>query len=235
MSLELLSVLAYAAGGGGAAGVVTVTRANEPDPEPVECPIAGDFIPSVGGRVWVETGTGSWVALAPELAPAVVVPDTYPRGMIFRHTTTGDWILSTTPGVESTIAQTDPWPVVGNRIYEVKLFGAHSVITGGSGFSVGDYWEFWLEREVNSSGSWAEFPSANVAIPAHVRIRANVAIAMRFPLPVLIGLYIPAISANVAFRAQATKGAGASTVTTNVGTNSGASPIGLTVTDVGTA
>jgi hypothetical protein len=63
--LELLEVTAYSPSATGA-GTVTVIRANEPDPEPVDCPVAGPFTPTVGGKVWVETGSGSWVAVAPE-------------------------------------------------------------------------------------------------------------------------------------------------------------------------
>lgn len=67
--LELLTVLAWSPAVTGA-GIVTVARSNEPDPESVDCPVAGAFTPVVGGRVWVETGSGSWVAVAAEATGA---------------------------------------------------------------------------------------------------------------------------------------------------------------------
>lgn len=229
--LELLEVAAYSAGSGGLAGTVTVIRANEPNPEQVECPVAGDFTPTVGGRVWVETGVGSWVAIAPELA-APVDPSAA-LGIRWICYQTNNWTLNVT-GTEETICATDPpLAVKHGRSYKVTWAGGHSIVTGGSGFSVGDYWEFWLEREVNNSGSWAEFPAAPSSFPARMRLRTNQAIAARFPPVVLIGYYMPAIPADVAFRVRGVKGSGASTVTCTLDTNGGASPETLTVEDTG--
>jgi hypothetical protein len=105
-------------------------------------------------------------------------------------------------------------------------------VSGGSGFTVGDFWEFTLERRVGGvSGTWDQLPG----IPALVRVRANVAIAARFPIPITVGVYQPSASAaQVEFRARATKGGGAATVTTGVGANGGTSPLQIHVEDMGT-
>lgn len=71
MPLEILTVTARDP----AALTVTVARANEPSAEPVVCPVAGGWVPKVGGTCFVETGSGSWVAVgAPAVAGAGAIP-----------------------------------------------------------------------------------------------------------------------------------------------------------------
>jgi hypothetical protein len=156
----------------------------------------------------------------------------YPRGEVGIGTNSTDINLSTTAGVDSTYVACTVNNVRAGHRYKVTVAGGHSFVSGGSGFTVGDFWEFTIERDVNASGVWGQLPG----IPITVRVRANVAIAARFPMPVLIGYYHPSAAANsVLFRARAQKGGGAGTVTTGLGTNGGASPFSIVVEDLGTA
>ena len=161
--------------------------------------------------------------------------DRYPgKGLVVFGSTTADTTLSTTAGTYSTIVGGDnSCDVEAGHWYRVWLAGGHSFVTGGSGFTVGDFWEFTLERRVGGgAGTWDQIPG----VPALVRVRANVAVAARFPIPQVVALYQPSASAStVEFRARATKGGGAATVTSVVGTNGGSSPLQIYAEDIGTA
>lgn len=166
---------------------------------------------------------------------APTLGQSYPRGLVAFGSNNTDVTLSTTAGVASTIVGVDTpasgaIDVIAGRWYKVTLCGGHSFVSGGSGFTVGDFWEFSLERDVNASGVWGPL----TGVPANVRVRANVAIAARFPIPVVVGMYQPAAAGSIRFRARAVKGGGAATVTTGVGTDSGNSPIEILVEDMGT-
>jgi hypothetical protein len=154
----------------------------------------------------------------------------YPRGLVGFGSNSSDVSLSTTAGVFSTVVGIGDIPVLGGHWYKVTMAGGHSFVSGGSGFTVGDFWEFTLERALSATGIYDQLPG----YPAFLRVRANVAIAARFPFPVVIGYYNPAGDSVIDFRGRATKGGGAATVTTGLGTNAGAAPFTLAIEHLGT-
>lgn len=232
MTLELLQVLAWTPGPGPPnyePGTVTVTRGNEPDAEAVECPYMGLIDPLPGVQpCWVDTSGASWVAVATYVDGVAATAGAGGGGtgkLLGYGSSTTEVTLSPTAGVYSNLVTVANVDVVAGRYYRCTMAGGHSFVTGGSGFTVGDFWEFTIERDVNNSGVWGQLPGA----PIILRVRANVAVAARFPVPVLVGWYLPTGAASVDFRARAAKGGGASTVTTDVQTATGSSPFTLTV------
>lgn len=160
-----------------------------------------------------------------------IVEGSYPRGLVAFGSESNDVTLSTTAGTYVTIVTTGTTAVKAGRRYKCTLGGGHSLITGGSGFAVGDAWEFQIERQVDGGG-WAVLPGW----PVTGRVRANVAAVTRLIIPQQLGYYDPSVDADtVDFRVRATKFSGAATVTSVAGTNTGASPFTLAVEDVGWA
>jgi hypothetical protein len=151
-----------------------------------------------------------------------------PRGCIDLGTSTSDVTLSTTAGTFSDIVSVANVPVVGGRRYRVTYDGGHSFVSGGSGFAVGDNWEFHLQR--NEGAGYGE-----LTVPVRKRVRANVAIAARFPIPTLIGYYEPAADDTVSFKMRAAKIGGAATVATALETSAGSFPFSIAVDDIGEA
>jgi hypothetical protein len=153
------------------------------------------------------------------------------RGQVGFQTNSNDVVVPTVVGDAVTLVGVGNIDVIAGRRYKVLMAGGHSLLSGGSGFAVGDYWEFTLERAVSGSGVYAQLPG----VPITIRVRANVAAAARWPFPVLTGYYEPAGSASIDFRARIIRGNGAGTVTALASCNAGTSPFSLSIEDVGRA
>jgi hypothetical protein len=168
-----------------------------------------------------------WYGSPNSFGSSPTMEGSYGKGTLKLGTSSADLILSTTVGIAGTLVGAGNIPVLAGRRYRVMFCGGHSFLTGGSGFSVGDAAEFFLERDAGSG--YAEIPGN----PARIRIRANVAIAARWAMPVTVAYYEPATNATVDFRARAVRISGAATVDMQCGTNSGGSPFYLEIADVG--
>ena len=151
------------------------------------------------------------------------------RGQVGFSTYSNDVTIPTVVGDAVTLVGVGSVNVIAGRRYKVLMAGGHSLLSGGSGFAVGDYWEFTLERD--SGGGYAQIPG----VPITIRVRANVAVAARWPFPVLTAYYEPATNATVDFRARCIRGNGAATVTSVASCNAGTSPFSLSIEDVGRA
>jgi hypothetical protein len=172
-----------------------------------------------------------WYGHPNDFGTSPTMVGSYGRGMVAQAIQDSDVTIPATAGTYATIATTAGFPVEAGRAYKCTLGGGHGILTGGSGFAVGDYWEFTLERDVNASGVWDQLPGS----PIIQRVRANVAIAARYPIPQAVGYYFPSAGATARVRARVVKGSGAGTVTSICGTNSSTSYLHVTVEDVGLA
>lgn len=171
-----------------------------------------------------------WYGTPNTFATAPTQIGSYGRGTLKLGTNANDVVVPTTTGTPITLVGAGAVPVYVGRRYRVLFGGGHSFLTAGSGFAVGDAAEFFLERDAGSG--YAELPGP---VPARVRIRANVAIAARWAMPVLLGYYEPGANATVDFRARVERQSGASTVAMTAGTNSGGSSFTLAIDDIGNA
>lgn len=154
-----------------------------------------------------------------------------PRGMApsWLATRTTDVALSATAGVWTDCINLSNIEVLAGHRYEVICSGWFDFVTGGAGFTVGEVFQFELQKAVGA-GAYAA-----LTYPGMSQIRTNIAAVIRHAMFPVIGYYEPAANATVHFKMRGTKSAGAAGVTCTVATNAGANPGVLTVKDVGTS
>jgi hypothetical protein len=152
---------------------------------------------------------------------------TRPAGLA---TAAGPTALSNTAGTWTDLVTLSNYPVEGGRRYLITGDPGHSTVSGGSGFAVGDFWDYEVERD-EGAGYGAITP-----VRPFKRYRNNAGtVAQRWPSPIVLGIYHPAADDTVSFKMRAVKGGGAATVTSTVDTAGGASPHMILVQDIGAA
>jgi hypothetical protein len=135
-----------------------------------------------------------------------------------------DTTINATAGTWTDVLTLDNYQMRAGRRYELVHTGGHSFASAGSGFAVGDGWEFELQIDVGAG-------FVNPTHPDQRRVRANVAIAARWPVPHLTAIHdcVSDVLADVKMRAR--KQSGAATVTSSI--SAGANPHALYVKDIG--
>jgi hypothetical protein len=154
-----------------------------------------------------------------------------PRGMrpTWLATRNTDVALSATVGTwTDCINLTDVEVLAGHR-YEVICSGWNDFATGGAGFTVGEVFQFELQKAVGAGGY------AALTYPGFFQVRTNIAAVIRHAMFPVIGYYEPAANATVHFKMRGVKSSGAAGVTATVATAAGTYPGVLTVKDVGTS
>jgi hypothetical protein len=153
----------------------------------------------------------------------------YGRGQVGYGADGSVTTLSTTAGTWSDLVTVSNVAVKAGRRYLVLGDGGFSFVSGGSGFAVGDAWDFAVD--VN------EGAGAIVIAPVSPfkRIRSTDTVAQRWPWETLHGIYEPAADATCSFRYRGRKAIGAATVTTSLDYNGGASLPFVMIEDVGAA
>lgn len=139
------------------------------------------------------------------------------------ETVTTDVVLSTTAGTWTDVVELVGISCRLGRLYKVSFLGGHNLLTGGSGFATSDQWDMRIRRNTGSG-------YANIEEWRFARGRAE---ASRYPIPNRSVLFSPSATGTVSFLVQATKAAGAGTVTSELETNSSAADLRVLVEDVG--
>jgi hypothetical protein len=155
----------------------------------------------------------------------------YPRGLVATGEEATDVVLSTTAGTYTDVVESSAFDAVAGRAYRVMFSGGHDLLIAGSGFATTDAWEYKFQRDVGSGYG----DVAPLSGPKYI-VRSNVAIAMRYAIPVHIAYYLPsADAAGVTVKLHARKQSGAATVTSELETSAGATPFRIDVEDIGLA
>ena len=181
---------------------------------------AGKEAKVVVNDLWYGTPSGLSGILPTEIQP-------YPRGMgqTWLAEQTTDVALSAVVGTWTDLITLSNIPVKAGRRYEIICSGWFDWVTGGAGFTVGEVFQFELQRFV---GAWAALTH-----PGGSQSRTNIAAVIRHAMFPVIGYYEPAADATVDFKLRGRKSAGAAGVTCTVATNAGANPGILTCKEVG--
>jgi hypothetical protein len=152
------------------------------------------------------------------------------RGLVaLGKTNTGSATLSTTAGTWTDLITLSNVPVLTGRRYLLTIGGGHSFVSGGSGFALGDFWEFGTDVN-EGAGAIAVYPINGIA-----RVRSTDTVAQRWPIPKVFAIYEPTADGSYTFRARGMKGAGAATVTTTVDYNGNVAPLFLMIEDISAA
>jgi hypothetical protein len=117
-------------------------------------------------------------------------------------------------------------PVVAGRRYRVLTGGWFDWVTGGSGFAVGDLYQF--EAQVDAGAGFVSLTK-----PAFQQFRTNVAVVGRWIVPTLVGYYDASADGIPDFRFVARGQAGAATETMVVTDNGQLNRGTLLVEDIG--
>jgi hypothetical protein len=160
---------------------------------------------------------------------APTIGKTFPRGIVDRAVLSVDLVFSTTNNTWSDIVATTVTPVQAGRLYKVTFDGGFRILTAGSGFAVGDAWQFELQVDEG-----AGFTALNT-IPRKKWVASWVAGAASITPPSLIGYHAPAVSGTMAFKCRGTKTQGANTVTSTLGASGGGAASGIVIEDIGEA
>jgi hypothetical protein len=144
-------------------------------------------------------------------------------GWKFEKTT--DTVLSTTAGTYTTIITTGNLALRAGRLYKITAVLGAYVVTAGSGWATGDTFRARIYRSIGGA--------AFATMRRNHAWRTNVAIASVHLAPTLIGFFSPAVDGNVEFKLEASKTAGAATVTTTVSVDAGEGYSELVVEDIG--
>jgi hypothetical protein len=144
-----------------------------------------------------------------------------------RATNTSNVTLSTTAGTFTDVVVGNTFTPISGRRYKATFYGGDDLNVAGSGFATTDQWKAKIQVSV-AGGAYADL------VPGYWHIaRGQFAVAMRYAILVGISDYLASSTSTLRFKVAATKLTGASTVTSTLETQSGASPLVLLVEDIG--
>lgn len=151
----------------------------------------------------------------------------YPRGArtIWKFEKTTDTVLSTVNGTYTSIITTGNLALQAGRLYQITAIPGTYLLTGGSGWVVGDTWRIRIYRSIGGA--------AAATMRRSQALRSNVAAGAVINVAPMIGWFSPAVDSNVSFIYEAAKTAGAATITSSFSVDGGEGYGELVVQDIG--